>query len=95
MLQDRVTTSYRRFSDEQWRHADSCTGRRAQTPLPVHIGEKQQLETWEGEGGKTTYVEPMRILIVDNNINTADSVELMLHAWATRELASLTPATPR
>ena len=28
----------------------------------------------------SAYLEPMRILIVDNNISTADSVELMLHA---------------
>jgi CheY-like chemotaxis protein len=82
MLQDRVTTSYRRVSDERWRHADSGTAHRTQTPLPIHEGEAQQLEAWEGEGGKTAYVEPvrMRILIVDNDMNTADSLELMLHA---------------
>jgi len=68
--QDRETTSYRRFSDERWRHADSGTARRAQTPLPVHVSEAQQLEAW-GEGGNTAYVEPGRILIVDNDTNTA------------------------
>jgi len=81
MLEDTVTPSCRRFSDEPWRHDDSGTGRRAQTPLLPRVMEAQQLEAWESEGGKTApYFDPVRILIVDEDMNTADSLELILHA---------------
>ena len=43
--------------------------------------ETRQLEVWEGEGGQTLVVSaPLPILIVDSDIYSADSVELMLHA---------------
>jgi CheY-like chemotaxis protein len=36
---------------------------------------------WESEGGETApYFDPVRILIVDEDMNTADSLELILHA---------------
>ena len=47
------------------------------------LDEKEtiQLEVLEGEGGQTPAVSaPVPILIVDNDINSADSLELMLHA---------------
>ena len=42
----------------------------------------EKLEAWEDEGGRTGSVpsELMRILIVDNDMRSADSVELMLNA---------------
>jgi CheY-like chemotaxis protein len=47
----------------------------------VHVDEAQQLQTWEGEGGQSVFSsEPLRILIVDNDVPTADALELMLHA---------------
>jgi hypothetical protein len=49
-MQDTVTTSWRRRSDESQEHGDSASSRRAQAP--VHVTEAQQLETWEDEGGR-------------------------------------------
>ena len=75
---DRVMTSCRRFSGEP--RPDSEAARRAQ-PLRPHVSEAQQLEAWEGEGGQTAAnFEPMRILIVDNDVNAADALEVLLHA---------------
>jgi len=41
-----------------------------------------ELESWEGEGGTMGKVssDVLRILIVDNDMRAADSLELMLHA---------------
>ncbi len=41
----------------------------------------EKLETWEGEGGKTGAVasEVVRVLIVDNDMRAADTLELMLN----------------
>ena len=78
-MQDRVTTSWRRFSDETTNHAD-CGSTRGAQPSPAHAMEAQ-LEAWEDEGGKTRLSrEFVRVLIVDNDIGSADSLELMLHA---------------
>ena len=79
-MQDTVTTSWRRLSDGARRHADSGSTRGARV-APEHLKEAQQLETWEDEGGHTELsVEPVRILIVDSDIGSSDSLELMLHA---------------
>jgi len=41
----------------------------------------EQVQAWEDEGGRTASVtQPPRILIVDNDMSSADSLELMLHA---------------
>jgi PleD family two-component response regulator len=41
----------------------------------------QQLDTWDDEGGQPTLSnEPVRILIVDSDISSSNSLELMLHA---------------
>jgi len=78
-MRDRVTTSWRRLSDELRNHADSGRIRSAQT-LSLDVKETQ-LETWEDEGGKTALsTQRVRILIVDNDMSSADSLELMLHA---------------
>ena len=41
-----------------------------------------RLETWEDEGGRTGGLssEVLRVLIVDNDMGAADSLELLLHA---------------
>jgi PleD family two-component response regulator len=41
----------------------------------------QKLETWEDEGGKTGALasEVLRILVVDNDMRSADALELMLN----------------
>jgi CheY-like chemotaxis protein len=46
----------------------------------VRVANQQAaLNAWEDEGGSTVPV-PVRILIVDNDMGAADSLELMLHA---------------
>jgi CheY-like chemotaxis protein len=75
-----MTTSWRRLSDKPQNHADSGPIRSAQKPR-LREQEARQVAAWEEEGGKTALsAEPVRILIVDNDIRSADSLELMLHA---------------
>jgi CheY-like chemotaxis protein len=79
-MQDTVTTSWRRVSDGSRKPPDFGSTRRARTP-PVHVKDEQQLETWEDEGGRSELsTEPTRILIVDNDISSSDSLERLLHA---------------
>lgn len=79
-MQNRVATSWRRRSDESRKHGDSGSSRSAQVP-PVHANEAQQLEIWEDEGGQSELsTEPVRILIVDNDISSSASLELTLRA---------------
>jgi CheY-like chemotaxis protein len=74
------TTSWRRLSDGSRKHPDSGSTRSAHVP-PVHVTEAQQLETWEDEGGQPELsTQPVRILIVDHDISSADSLALMLQA---------------
>ena len=79
-MQDTVTTSWRRLSDGSRPHADFGSTRTARVP-PLHVREPQQLETWEDEGGQPEpSTDPVRILIVDNDISSSDALQLMLHA---------------
>ena len=79
-MQDTVTTSWRRLSDGSRKHADSGGTGSALVP-PVQAGEAEQLEAWEDEGGHSELsTEPVRILVVDSDISSSDSLELMLHA---------------
>jgi CheY-like chemotaxis protein len=79
-MQDMVTTSWRRLSDGSRKHPDFGSTRSARTP-PVHVKDEHQLETWEDEGGQPELsTEPARILIVDNDISSSDSLERVLHA---------------
>jgi CheY-like chemotaxis protein len=76
-MRDTVTTSWRRLSDEARKHIGSRDG---QVP-PAQAEELQRLETWEDEGGQSALsAEPLRILIVDNDIKSSSCLELMLHA---------------
>jgi CheY-like chemotaxis protein len=74
-----VTASWRRFSDQAQKHPDSRSGQ----AQPAQA-EGLQVETWEDEGGPYALAapsaEPVRILIVDSDIASASSLELMLHA---------------
>lgn len=57
--------------------------RKTDTPAePSMRAKAQKLETWEDEGGRTGKVssEVLRILVVDNDMRAADTLELMLHA---------------
>jgi len=49
--------------------------------LSLDVGQKQQLEAWEDEGGSTAAAagDPMKILIVDNDMSAADALEVMAH----------------
>ncbi len=68
------------WSDEPREIADSGSNRSALVPA-VHVTQGQQLQTWEGEGGQSVFcTEPLRILIVDNDVSASASLELMLHA---------------
>ena len=78
-MQEMLTTSWRRLSDAT-NHPDPGRSRVGQT-LPPHLTEAPPLEAWENEGGKTRLsFELIRILIVDNDMHAADSLERMLHA---------------
>jgi len=47
----------------------------------VQFKEAQSLETWENEGGQSARsTAPVRILIVDDDIKSSKSLELMLNA---------------
>jgi CheY-like chemotaxis protein len=53
----------------------------AQSARTLRSHDKEtQLQSWEDEGGKAALsTEPVRILIVDNDMGAADSLEHMLH----------------
>lgn len=86
-MQDTVTTSWRRHSDESHQRGDSAAGRSVPAP-PVHVTEAQQLEAWEDEGGRPgpSTKPPIRILIVDNDIGSSSSLEACLHASGYAEI---------
>jgi CheY-like chemotaxis protein len=69
----RDTTSWRRRSDTLRNDPGAST---------LRSNEKEaQLQAWEDDGGKTVIsIKPVRVLIIDNDIGSADSLELMLHA---------------
>ena len=81
---DTLTSSWRRLSDEPRKRADAHSAGSRPAP-PVNVNEAQQVATWENEGGQSELpaerpTEPLRILIVDNDIESSSSLELMLRA---------------
>ena len=79
-MRDTMTTSWRRLSDEARNYAASRSGQ-SERARPVQLNEAQSLETWENEGGPAALsTAPVRILIVDDDIKSSDSLELMLNA---------------
>ena len=77
-MRDGQTTSWRRLSDGA-RDGQDYGGDGATWSLTDR--ETRQLESWEDEGGQMPAVSaPVPILIVDNDVHSASSLELMLHA---------------
>jgi PleD family two-component response regulator len=78
-MQDRPTTSWRRRSDTS---ASSDENRVAEQSASSMRAKAEKLEAWEDEGGSTGNVssDVLRVLIVDNDMRSADSLELMLNA---------------
>ena len=78
-MQNTGTTSWKRQSDAALKPTASDTAQSEQT---LRTDEKEtQLPHREGEGGKAApSTEPVRILIIDNDMGAADSLEQMLHA---------------
>jgi CheY-like chemotaxis protein len=78
-MENTVTTSWRRLSDKPKPHIDA--GSNAQV-MSVHEKDARPPDTWKDEGGgqSTLSNEPVRILIVDDDISSSTSLELMLHA---------------
>ena len=79
-MRDTANTTWRRLSDQAQKNVGSrslCDGQ----PPPEQVREAEPLETWENEGGQSALsAAPTRILIVDDDIASSDSLELMLHA---------------
>lgn len=74
------TTSWRRLSDESQKHAGVCSIRSGQAP-PLQINDVQQGVTLEKEGGQSALsAKPARVLIVDDDIKSSSSLELMFRA---------------
>ena len=72
-MHDRETTSWRRRLDTLRNEPGAPTRRSS--------AKEAQIEAWEDEGGTTALsTNPVRVLIIDNDIASADSLELMLRA---------------
>lgn len=78
-MQDKVTTSWRRRSDSPPNADDKRLDEQSASSLRANA---DRLTAWENEGGtagRVSVVVP-RILIVDNDMRSADALELMLNA---------------
>jgi CheY-like chemotaxis protein len=79
-MRDSMTGSWRRFSDRLRNDGDTVGGPSPQV-RPPRWKEARQLDAWEGEGGQTAhFTEPLRTLIVDSDIKSSHSLELLLLA---------------
>ena len=79
-MRDSVTTSWRRLSDRLRNDGDVAGGPGPQV-RPPRLKEARQLEAREGEGGQTAHsTELPRTLIVDSDIKSSHSLELLLLA---------------
>ena len=75
-MRDTMTTIWRRLCDQARKYAASRSGR----ALLVQSKEAQLLETWENEGGQFALsTAPVRILIVDDDTKSSDTLEFMLN----------------
>jgi CheY-like chemotaxis protein len=78
-MRDSVTTSWRRLSDPL-RHADTVGTPYPEAPLP-ESKEARHLEAWESEGANAASSPGQaRILIVDSDIKSSQSLDLLLQA---------------
>ena len=84
-MQERVQTSWRRRSDS----SAIAVARRADDKSDSLRDNAEKIEAWEDEGGKTGRVssDVLRILIVDNDMRSADALELMLRSAGYPETA--------
>lgn len=81
-----VTTSWRRLSDESQKHA-GVRGFPSGQALPLQVYDVQQVATWENEGGQSVLPgKSARVLIVDEDIKSSSSLELMLRASGYSEI---------
>ncbi|HEY6926483.1 MAG TPA: response regulator [Steroidobacteraceae bacterium] len=79
-MRDTENTTWRRFSDQAQRTVDSRSPHGGQEPS-VQVNEAQPSDTRESEGGVSALsAAPTRILIIDSDISSSDSLEIMLHA---------------
>jgi two-component system, sensor histidine kinase len=63
-----------------WRRLSDGTRDEPGTPSPAAPVNEAELQAWEQEGGKTAaFTSPQRILIVDNDVGAAHSLEIMLN----------------
>jgi CheY-like chemotaxis protein len=78
-MKNRVTTSWRRRSDPSTDPDARWGDEPRESPMRSNA---EELESWEDEGGRMGRVssEILRILVVDNDMRSADALELMLHA---------------
>jgi CheY-like chemotaxis protein len=78
-MQDRVTSSWPRRSDASSHPDNKRTEEKGGASLRDNA---EQIESWEDEGGRAGKVssDVLRILIVDNDMRSADSLELMLRS---------------
>jgi len=78
-MEDRVTGSWRRKSDTPTDSDEKQVDEKSASSMRANA---EMLEAWEDEGGRKGCVssEVPRILIVDNDMRSADSIELMLNA---------------
>jgi PleD family two-component response regulator len=75
-----VITSWRRLSDRLSNDVNTAGAPNLQV-RPARLKEARQLEAWEGEGGQPARsTEPVRILIVDIDMKSSHSLELLLQA---------------
>ena len=73
-----AVTSWRRFSDGRQKHA-AARGACSEQTRSRQANEAQQVATWENEGGRSALsTNTVRILIVDDDIESSTSLELML-----------------
>lgn len=78
-MQDRVTSSWRRRSDASSHPDNEHADEKGGSALRDNAA---QIEAWEDDGGRAGRVssDVLRILIVDNDMRAADSLELMLRS---------------
>ena len=78
-MQDRVTSSWRRKSDASTHSDDERVDEQDASSMRANA---DKLEAWEDEGGRTGRIssEVPRVLVVDNDMRAADSLEVMLNA---------------
>lgn len=77
---DAVPTSWRRLSDQPQKQTGVGSARGADTSTG-RANEAQQVATWENEGGQALLpAKPVRILLVDDDIQSSSSMERMLRA---------------